>query len=71
MHPQDDDRTVKATCEWSEEDPWGSMPDTWQTSCGNLFSFTDGGPTENEMKFCCYCGKRLAEIKHSNPDEDE
>ena len=61
----------QATCEWSEEDPWGAMPDTWKTACGNLFSFTEGGPTENEVKFCCYCGKRLAEIKYTESEEEE
>jgi len=50
-------------CSWTEEDPWGSMPDTWQTACGNLFTYTEGGPSENDAKFCCYCGKKLVEIR--------
>lgn len=44
-------------CTWSlDEDDSG----TWATSCGNLFSFTDGGPKENDFKHCCYCGGKLA-----------
>lgn len=33
--------------------------DYWSASCGEDFIFTDGGPIENGMKFCPYCGKPL------------
>lgn len=33
----------------------------WQTDCGRGFCLADGTPTENEMRFCCYCGKPLHE----------
>lgn len=45
-------------CYWQADFP-GS--DTYQTSCGNLFTINDGSPEENEMKFCCYCGRDLIE----------
>ena len=50
------------TCTWTE-DP---NPDftVWQTGCGELFTFLEEGPTENKMRFCCYCGKPLKEVKH-------
>jgi hypothetical protein len=35
----------------------------WETICGKAFQFEDGSPSENDMKFCCYCGKPLKEIK--------
>jgi hypothetical protein len=43
------------TCGW-EEDEMGGVFDT---KCGNRFEFIDGGPEENGMKYCPYCGKVL------------
>ena len=41
-------------CEWTgDHDP--DFCDGWDT-------FIEGGPTENKMRFCPYCGKRLVEI---------
>ena len=31
----------------------------WLTGCDNSFAFIDGGPLENEMKYCSYCGGKL------------
>lgn len=31
----------------------------WDTSCGRAFTFIDGSPSDNELHFCCYCGKTL------------
>ena len=47
----------KETCSWIQEDD----PDIcyWKTGCGNSFYFTEGTPTDNNMKYCCYCGKLL------------
>ena len=58
LSPQTD--KVLEECEWSQEDPSGDFDDTWQTGCGNLFSFTEGGPSDNNFEFCCYCGKKLS-----------
>ena len=41
-------------CHWSSDEDG-----THHTDCGNLFAFTDGGPKDNEAKFCCYCGGAL------------
>ena len=35
--------------------------DQWETNCSHRFEFVDGTPTENKMKFCCYCGGKLVE----------
>lgn len=45
------------SCEWTSSDD----PDMgwWETSCGEAWTFIDGGPAENKMKFCPYCGKPL------------
>jgi hypothetical protein len=44
-------------CEWREEDPYGEMSGTYASACGELWSFIDGGPTENNVRFCHGCGK--------------
>jgi hypothetical protein len=41
-------------CEWTED-----YNGCWETDCGKAFEFSAEGPTENEFKFCCYCGKKL------------
>lgn len=40
-------------CAWKRDD------DYWETSCGDAFQFADGGPGENNMRFCPYCGRAL------------
>lgn len=45
-----------AQCTWSESDPWGDVPSTYDSTCGELWSFIDGGPKENKVKFCHGCG---------------
>jgi hypothetical protein len=47
-------------CEWQREDD-DHMPDTWRSACGVLWTFTDGGPVDNDMKYCCGCGAKLKE----------
>jgi len=44
----------RATCEWTVEDDDNG---TWQSSCGELWSFIEGGPKENRVSFCHHCGK--------------
>lgn len=59
------------TCEWREEDPWGPTSDTYATSCGELWSFIDGGPTENRVRYCHRCGKPVTVVPYPQPaDED-
>lgn len=41
-------------CGWTED-----LDGNWGTSCGETFTFTDGGPRENRAKFCQYCGGLL------------
>lgn len=49
------------TCLWAEDED-----SIWQTSCGSSFEFIDGKPSDNHMKFCCYCGKELKEAKYAD-----
>ncbi len=32
----------------------------WKTACGQGHTFTTDGPTENNHRFCCYCGGRIS-----------
>ena len=48
-------------CAWHEENGY------WVTSCGHEFVIINGTPAENEMKYCCYCGKEIAQ----DPDKED
>lgn len=46
---------LKKTCHWKED----SDGFCYETGCGNAHVFIDGGPKENNYKYCPYCGGRL------------
>ena len=48
------------TCKWARPDS-DHMPDTWEASCGAMWTFTEGGPKDNDMHFCPNCGKPAIE----------
>ena len=52
--------TEPKECEWLN-DPADDSNDMWQTDCGHDFSLNDGTPSDNDMEFCHYCGKKLVE----------
>lgn len=43
-------------CTWTED-----VDGNWETTCGEIFVLEDGTPSENSMKYCCYCGASLKE----------
>ncbi len=43
------------TCEWKVHDDV-HMPGTYETECGQLWSFVDGGLNENKTRYCHHCG---------------
>lgn len=59
--PSDSEGSVTQNdkCIWVELDD----PDIvlWATSCGNEFHIEFDKPSDNHMKYCCYCGKEIAE----------
>lgn len=71
LHPQIDDSIYDAqtsesdspvtqnVCSWIQEDD----PDInlWRTSCRNTFYLDSDKPSDNHMKYCCYCGKLIKE----------
>lgn len=38
-------------CEWEED-----LDGLWNTTCGQTWLFNEGGPKENKVSFCFYCG---------------
>lgn len=55
-------------CAWTngEEDESGHY---WNAGCGDGFWLEDGDPDENGMKFCPYCGGRIAQVLHKDSGE--
>ena len=50
-----------AACEWNNFDE----DETWWTSCGEGFNLESGGPSDNGMNYCPYCGKPLVEAANA------
>ncbi len=57
------------SCVWSPSDP-EDVDLLWSTTCKHEFVFLDGGPVENEIKFCPFCGD-LVEIDAPATTEGE
>ncbi len=49
------------TCTWTLDDEDSG---TWASSCGELWSFIDGGPAENRVSYCHHCGKKVVIAAH-------
>lgn len=47
-----------AVCTWTQVDDMHT-PDTWQADCGAVWTFTEGGPSDNDMQFCPKCGNHV------------
>jgi hypothetical protein len=43
------------SCRWTHDEENG----IWNTACGEAHLFEEGGPAENEHRFCPYCGGAL------------
>ena len=53
-------------CQWTEPE---NGP--WETQCGEVFEFIDGGPVENDQHYCGYCGGKLIAVPYADPVEEE
>lgn len=56
----------KPACRWTYD--W--YQDTWDTSCGQSFTVIDSTPSQNDMRYCPYCGGVLDEIIEKRALED-
>jgi len=50
-------------CLWQETDEG-----FWETDCGHAYVVEHGTPSEEEMKFCCFCGLKLDESRLDDND---
>ena len=54
----------EATCTWTEDNEG-----VYNSACGEAFEFNEGGPEENNMLFCCYCGKKIMVKKYVESED--
>jgi hypothetical protein len=65
-----DDKSKPPPLKAFEACVWKYDPDGyWQTQCGDQFCFSEGGPTENSVRFCHFCGKSMFESVYANEQE--
>lgn len=58
--------TPDRECEWKCDDIDNGI---WESACGEVWSFIDGGPVENRMLFCHRCGGKLKTAPTSDQGE--
>jgi hypothetical protein len=61
-------KTRAHSCTWTKS-PDPSTPDTFNATCGVVWTFTDGGPVENDVRFCPGCGAAVS-VAEPEPEED-
>lgn len=54
-------------CRWKQDS--FEMADTFNTTCGNAFTFTEGAPKDNGFNYCPYCGNVLLQILIDDKDQ--
>ena len=48
-------------CVWQQDADPEVFPNLWRTECGYPFWSDSDKPSDNHMKYCCYCGKEIRE----------
>lgn len=64
---------------WEAISKWASEPCVWRedqdgvwfAGCDQSWTFEEGGPVENDCRYCSRCGRRLEAVKFVWPDEEE
>ena len=51
-------------CSWVQDGDGGP----YATDCSHYFSVNEGTLAENEMAFCCYCGRPVDEVLYEEED---
>jgi hypothetical protein len=49
-------------CHWIQMDN-EHTPETWQGACGAVWTFTEGGPKDNDQAYCPKCGGVCIEVR--------
>lgn len=57
-------------CKWVQDSDWENSGD-YHTECGGELSLTVGTPKDNDMKYCCFCGKELIQILVNEDEEND
>jgi hypothetical protein len=52
-----DQVSVECVCEWTQDEDG-----VYDTACEVRFELNEGAPTENNMRYCHSCGKRIKEV---------
>lgn len=55
--PQPAAQALEDACEWLLTDADNGV---WESACGEAWTFIDGGPVDNSVRFCHGCGKPVA-----------
>jgi hypothetical protein len=58
----------RETCTWTESGD-SEMPGTYASSCGEMWSFIDGGVKENRVTYCHHCGGKV--VLAASPQEQQ
>jgi hypothetical protein len=54
------------SCRWC----FGDIDGYWATACAHAFVFNDGGPSDNDFRFCPFCGLPLRIADAATDDTD-
>ncbi len=57
----------EGSCQWTLEDHESAT--IWHTACGEAWGFIDGGPADNNARFCHGCGKPIDAIDAAQEDK--
>jgi hypothetical protein len=57
---------MPSTCCWRED-----ADGTYDTACGCAFVLNAGSPAAHDMRFCCYCGSVLFEVRYHPAEEED
>jgi hypothetical protein len=57
---------IAPPCRWQQDEVEG---DVWVTACGGNFHVEYGRPSDNKMRWCCYCGGKIEEAWQNQPRE--
>jgi hypothetical protein len=65
---RDRDMENDVQCTWTPWNPCWFGTGTYDTECGNTHYFSEGGISDNNYRFCPFCGKPIKEIAHDQQD---
>lgn len=57
--PEEPEKPEEKICKWSPWQPEDEYYGTYNTMCGHVFGFVEGGLRENNVVYCLYCGGRI------------